>query len=514
MDKAQQRSIIELFNIAVKEFPDRIAIKTENTILTYKELDKTSDQIAFFILENRISLEPFVIFMKPDAYSIATVLGILKSRNYCVLPNVFWPEEKIGNILQFSKSQIVFTDKEYHGLIKKIHKDLKSFKIINIDDFFSQIKIIERCKKNKLPKIYPSDPALVLFTSGTTGDPKGIIHNHQNFAAWYDISNTVLKYDKNDRMCSFFTSFAFLIVFFVIFSSLFSGSMLFIFPPRKNNQMDLFVDNKITILSFAASSFREFIQCISENYKAAETKKMDWIRVLCLGGEAVYKKDIQLFRKYFNSRSLVSVGYCLTEFPFISRAVIKNNTELDEDDNIPMEIIPGVNVKLLGNGRKIIKEIGEKGEIVVQSKMFACKEWPAARENSNLIYSTNQGTTFYTGDLGKWAGENKLELSGRNDFLVKIKGLKVSLEELQNRLYEYKTIKNCVLRLFESKNKEKKIVLYYTSNRPIGKENIIRYLKKKIPQYCLPHYYIYLEKMPLGKNGKINYAKLIKPKGL
>lgn len=509
MLKSFPENIIESFDGIVKKFPDRLAVRDENITLTYREIDEISDQIGSFLLKNKKRKKPVIFFMKPEAYSVAALVGILKSGNYCVMPNIHWSKEKLKNVFKCSNSQTIFTNNEYYNFVKKIvGKSSESFEIINIDDFFSSREKWKKVKKIDFPKIYFNDPAIVLFTSGTTGDPKGILYSHQNFTVWYyHFSKPVHKYNERDRMCCFFSSFAFLVTIFAVIGSLFSGSLLFISSPRKGNQMNFIIENKITILTFSTSFLREFISYLSEKYKK---KKINWVKSVSIGGEPVYKRDVDLFRNHFSQKSLLVVNYCLTEFPFVARRVLKNSIKLKED-NIFLEVVNGVNVNLVDENGNAIKEKQKNGEIIVQSKLFSCCNWPALKTDPNLTYDNNSGTIFKTGDLGKWVGKNRIELLGRNDFVVKINSLKVSLEELQKIIYKYKPIKGCFLKVIENKSREKEVVLYYSSKKPINAESINEYLKKIVPVYSLPHHFIYLKKIPLSKNGKIDYSNLPKP---
>ena len=189
-----EQSIPERFEKIVRLHPDRIAVSTRNHSLSYKELNKTANQIAHAILSEQGERdEPIVLLLDNDAPMIAAILGVLKAGKMFVALDPSFPKARMAFILEHSQAGVVVSNSKSLSLAMELVQDAR--RLVNIDEFDSGLSV-----ENTGVSISPDGLSCIVYTSGSTGRPKGVMQNHRNGLHEAMIYTNGLHVCRDDRL--------------------------------------------------------------------------------------------------------------------------------------------------------------------------------------------------------------------------------------------------------------------------------------------------------------------------
>ncbi|MBP0021314.1 MAG: amino acid adenylation domain-containing protein [Cyanobacteria bacterium SBLK] len=502
------RSIPHQFHTQVLRYGDRLAIQDEKRSLTYAELNGLANQIAREILEKRgLGAEPIAILLATGVEAIAVMLGVLKAGKFYVPLDITWPESRIATILEDSQSQLIVSDRQ-----QAINLDLKALQkdIFWLDDRDRQ------CSSENLDiPSTPEDLAYILYTSGSSGRPKGVMQNHRYVLNLYRNYSNSGKMTASDRF-SLLYSAAFGGAVRDIYCALLNGAALFPLDIKQVglHQLGQWLQAKeITIMFAVATLFRHFAATLQdqENFPA--------LRLIQIGSETVYRQDAELFWQHFSDRCTLMVNLGGTEISPIRQFPITHNTRLAEGTIPAGYAVEGTQVQLWDESGQEVPP-GEIGEIVVRSRQLASGYWQQPELTQKVFIRDKKFVYFKTGDLGRLLSDGCLLHLGRKDFQVKIRGYRVEIGEIESILVDLEAVREAVVAARtdagESQS-DRRLVAYLTPKNPQNKPNS-QYLKeqlaKRLPDYAIPSTFLWLESLPLTATGKIDRRSLPQPPSL
>ena len=499
------QSIGSRFQQIVDRDPSRIAIKLEDRVLSYGTLNKMANRVAHALWSvGGTSNEPVAVFGGNDVRTIAAILGVLKAGKIYVPLDSSFSETWAKFILQDTKTKIVLAASHAPGLVKSW---LSSAHILI--DFES----LDAGWSDENPKAVVSPDALsqILYTSGTTGYPKGVMENHRNMLHNAMRLGNASHISPEDRitlvrppssgggLCN-------------LLLALLGGSAIY---PVDLKQIgltaiaDWLQREKITIFHAGATVFRHFIQQLT----GAEC--FPDLRLIRVGSGQIFDKDVELFKRYFPNTLLFHILSC-TEINTY-RVHFLNKDSPVQSGALPVGYpLEDMEVMILDDSG-ILLGLEEVGEIAVRSAYL----FPGYWNDSTLTESAFVGVpdsdgrkTFRTGDLGRLQLDGCLEYLGRKDFRLKIRGHRIQAEEVESTLLRVQGISQAVVAAYKDAWGDDRLVAYVT---PATKEETptIRQmrdaLKKWLPDYMVPGNFIILESLPLNSNGKVNRQELPTP---
>ncbi|MCM3670703.1 amino acid adenylation domain-containing protein [Mesobacillus maritimus] len=486
-------TIHHLFSQQANCSPNTPAVVDLYRSLTYRELDKQSDLLAQFLLQSGVEKEDIIgVMLSPSIEMHIALLAILKAGGAYLPINLDYPEERIKYMLADCRVSIMLVDHSSLDRAKNVAIDIK---IVNVQDSFSELTEAVVA----FPEVTPNQLAYVMYTSGTTGRPKGVMIEHRNvlhlihwFGETFDLEPGVHVMQLTD--------FTFDPSVEDIFGSLINGATVFIPNPKliyDRNEFGKFIDtNKINIINYVPSVIAELL--------LGETKKYESLRTVISGGERLrkdvkdelLKKGYTVYNHYGPTEATVDVlsWKCLPGEVLLGKPIANTKAYVFDDHmNLTPIGIPG-ELYLSGDGiaRGYINDQRLSREKFIQN--------PIQLEEK----------LFKTGDIVKWDPAGNLLLLGRVDRQTKIRGYRIELGEIESMIQLTNKVKDVVV--INKNQANEYLVAFLVLHNPERRDGIIQNIKTEIkqylPPYMVPSVYMVIEKIPLTANGKIDYANL------
>lgn len=497
-----KKLITDYFDETVKNNKNKIIfLENKNVNIKYNEFSKQAKSIATYLSKN-IGLinKPIAIFIDKSIDTILSMMSVLYSGNfYCVL-DTDSPKNRLDNIINSLDPVCIITNSK--SLIKLDCLGLNK-KIINIDDISCAIE--NKLLKTINDKMISTDPAYVLFTSGSTGIPKGTVISHNaviSYIKWFIEAFNI----NNKTVFGNQTPFYFSMSVSDVYSTIFTGATLCIIPKMNFsfpiNLIKYLNENKVNTIYWVPSALS-----IVSNFKTFDYIMPLTLEKVLFAGESMPMTTLNLWRKYLPKLFYANL-YGPTETTDICTYYIVNR-KFKNDESLPIG-------KPCNNcGIIIVKENGtvasdgEIGEIYVRGSFlgngyYNNEEKTKCSFVQNPINHNYPEMVYKTGDLGRINKYGEIDYLGRVDFQVKHMGYRIELGEIENNINAIDDVNLCAC-IYDTN--KKMIVLFYESMK-LSENNIIDYANKKLVQYMRPNKVIKLNKMPFNANGKIDRVKL------
>ncbi|MEP7253816.1 MAG: amino acid adenylation domain-containing protein, partial [Ginsengibacter sp.] len=492
-DYPKNKSVVELFEQQVSNTPGNIAAIFEEEKLTYDELNKRSNQVAGWLRNKGIKENTFVPICIDRSFEMITgILGILKAGAAYVPIDPEYPEERINYILEDTSARFIVTNV---ATAQKLSKN-SNFSILELDT--EADKISAQPDKNLNLNIEPDSLAYVIYTSGSTGKPKGVMIEHVGIInlALSQIDAFGLKPGMKSLQ---FASFGFDASTSEIFCTLLSGGVLI-------------QCSKESLLS--AEGFEKIVEnhqvdivTLPPSYQIMVKGMYGSIKTVVSAGEPLNEsiaeyllsQNIKLINAYGPTENTVCTT--LTDNPFTYNTVSIGNP------------IANVQVYIL-NKFDSLCPIGVPGELYISGNQVSrgYLNLPKLTKEKFIKdpFSKEQNARMYrSGDLARWLPDGNIEYLGRMDDQVKIRGYRIELGEIESVLLQSDLISQAVVLAKGDGSGGKRLVGYVSSiDKEFDQEEIITWLRTKLPEYMVPGLWMKLENFPLTPSGKIDRKSL------
>ncbi len=497
--------LVQIFEDQVKKHPDNIAVKAKDTQLTYSQLNNYANRIAYSILEECKDINcqdlniSIALLFEHGTDMVVGMVGALKT-GFTYLPlDPSYPKQRLVYMLHHSESILLVTNNNNLNLAQEIAPQSNdSISILNIDQIEATV-----CSEN-LDKVISKDQiAYILYTSGSTGKPKGVIQTHQNI--WHFITNYTknLSLTETDRL-TLFSAFSHDAAIMDIYGGILTGATLY--PLNIKDQInvadiaDWLIKEKITIWHSVPTVYRYFIGSLTGEEKFPD------LRFIVLGGESVLEHDVSMFKKLFSNTVFINL-YGQSESSYNSSQIIGVDTPFQK-------VTLGEPVE--GTELLIVTDTGEEalplqiGEIIIASDHVALGYLKdAARTEEVFKFHPEIGKLYRTGDLGRLLVNGDIEYIGRKDFQVKIRGYRIELGEIESHLLKYPGIKEGVVLVKEDSKDNQNLCAFIAANENISASDVREFLAIHLPDYMIPTYFTFVDKLPLTPNNKVDRKVLL-----
>jgi amino acid adenylation domain-containing protein len=500
-----EQSIPERFESIARKYPQALAVKTKTDSLTYGELNNAANRLANAILSKRGNQsEPVALLFEQGVPAIVAILAILKAGKFYVPLDPFLPIDKSKDILLDSTAALLITNRNNASQAAILAAG--GCQLIHIEDVESDAQIGN-------PELStPSDAiAYLVYTSGSTGQPKAVIHNHRYVLYHgYEYSHS-FHISTADRM-SLVVPWNFSGGGFIIYSTLLNGASLFPIDLKAEGLESfarLLVDEQITIYHSTPTVFRHLLNILNLG------DHLQNIRLIRLGGEPVTYADLMMYQRHFSRDCIMLNSLAATECGVISRYFLDKDTRLAEG-NVPVGYAAKAKeILLLAEDGKAVG-CNEIGEIAVRTQYLSSGYWrrPDSRARKFVRPASGGNEEIYmTGDLGRMTADGCLYHLGRKDLQMKIRGYRIEPAEVETALLEHDGIKEVAAVRRVDHAGDSRLIAYFV---PAGKvapavSNLRKFLKQKLPDHMIPGTFVSLDTFPLTATGKIDRQSLPEP---
>ena len=483
--------------------PDAIALQFKQDQFTYGQLHKRTLQLASYLNSLSISNEDrVVVFLEPSLEIVVSLLAIFKVGGVYVPLDPSYPSERLSNILAEIQPKIVITQSH---LLSNL--PITSEQVFCVDQDWQKTQDLP--EQNLDHEISPQQTAYIIYTSGTTGKPKGVMVSHSNLLHYILVAQKEYGFNAQDVMPAI-ARFTFSISLFELLSPLVAGGTLLILErdrildPKRMVQ----VLEQVTVIHAGPSLFRTLLTHIEETL-TADPQQFQNLRHVSTGGDMVPVDILERMKKIFQRAEIFVIYGCSeiscmgSTYP-VPRERINTKSLVGKPFN-------NVFIHLYDESRNVVP-IGVTGEIYIGGAGVA-KEYLYREELSQDKFITIDGVRFYrTGDLGRFDIDGNLEVLGRSDFQIKLRGIRIELNEIETILRQAPGVKDGVVNSCELETGETGLVAYVVLEQ--GKNFIVeirRFLQATLPDYMVPTVFMELEAMPLNMNQKLNRLALPVP---
>ncbi len=506
-DKEQTRQSIGMrFRGQVEQHGDWPAVESERRVITYAELDHLSNQVAHALLRrqrqtDKDSVSPVLLLFDHHASIIVAIFGALKAGIPYVPIDPNYPAVRIQKIVMDSGSDTVLTDT---GRADSVPRMLgENLVTLNLD---------------ALPGGLSGDPvdlrvhfeqiAYLLYTSGSTGVPKGVVQTHRNVLSNIRNYTNDIHISQADRL-SLITSFGFAASVSDLFGALLNGATVCLYDLHSRGIHSFpgwLVEKRITVCYSVPSVFRLWAAA-SESFR-----RFPDLRLIKLGGDRVRPSDVRLYRENFDDTCVLQVTLGATELNLVSRYWIDKQTKI-ADGVVPVGYPPDdVFLELVDDhGERVAA--GQTGELVIRSPHLALGYWHGDAASDIRLFTDPEDPTrrvYHSGDLGRFLPDGCLVYLGRSDSRIKIRGQSVEITEVETVLSSLETVREAVVLNRPDNAGEARLVAYVVSGqREVTGSDLRTQLEAILPGFMIPDEIDLLEALPLNAHGKVDRDALL-----
>lgn len=494
------KNVLELLEMNAAKFPNKEAFVDENESLTYSSLAANAKRIGSYLISLGKTNRPIAIYLDKGVNIINAMMGIVYSGNFYVVIDSEMPVERINKIFSTLNPIAVLTDKEH----LENAKQLCVFKVLCVED-----SLKNDIYQNQLDSIrnnqIDTDPLYALYTSGSTGIPKGAIINHRNVLAYSKWAVDTFDIDENTIFGNQ-TPFYFSMSVTDIYSTIRTGATLVIVPKLYFSfpiKLIEFLNNrKINTIYWVPSAIG-----IVSNYKLFDIEKPKYLKTVLFAGEVMPTKQLNYWINNLDDSVLFANLYGPTETTDICTYYIVNRGFKD-DEPLPIgNHCDNCNVFIVNDEGNLAGE-GEQGELYVRGSFLSAGYYNNPEKTKeafvqNPINSAYPEICYKTGDLVRINEYGEIMYVCRKDYQIKHMGYRIELGEIEAAASSVDGMKECAC-VYDDEND--KIVLFYSAKAK--DEKIMSSLSGKLNNYLLPNKLIKMSTLPHNQNGKIDRKKL------
>ena len=497
-----EERIHELFERQVERTPDGVAVECEGETLTYAELDSRATRLAHYLRGLDVGLEtPVGISTERSIEMIVGLLGILKAGGVYVPLDLDDPRERLLFSIENAGVRTVLTRERQLFFL--------SDRGIRVIPLTVESADIDREPDDKISISGDSSGlAYILFTSGSTGQPKGVCVPHR--AVVRLVANTnFFSADESDVFLQF-APLGFDASTFEIWGALLNGSRLMVFPPYVPSMEELgetIQRRRATIVWLTAALFHQLVDFHLESLAG--------VRHLLAGGDVLSVPHVRKFLERYPQATLTN-GYGPTENTTFTCTYSMSDAS-GIGTSVPIgRPIANTRVYVLDRHRQLLP-FGLPGELYAGGDGLARNylndpEITAQRFVADPFHSEPGARMYATGDRVRYFPDGTLEFLGRSDNQVKIRGYRIELDEIASVLRCHPAVRDAVCIVREDTPGDKRIVAYVVVDDPGGSAADLRpFLEERLPDYEIPSAIVAVATLPVTPNGKIDRAALPAP---
>lgn len=495
-----QTNVLEYLEQTVTRVPDKIAFADEETALSFREFSDCCKKVGSRLIQEGAQKEPVIIYMKKSPYTLTAFFGVIYAGCFYVPIDEEMPQRRMELILENTQAKYMICDAGMQEKAAQLHFQGTVLNYESCLEYDIDEKGLQQVRETALD----TDPLYVLFTSGSTGVPKGVVGYHRAVIDYIESLSDVLQFDEN-------TIFGNQTPLYLdacmkeVYPTMKYGATTWLIPKELFMQPVELVrflnKHKINTICWVVSA----LTMISA-FGTFETVTPEYLHTIAFGSEVFPIKQFNLWKKTLPEAEFYNL-YGPTEATGMS-CYYHAERLFEEKEVIPVGR-PFKNTEIIlldKEGKKV--EDGQEGEICIRGTCLTHGYYNNP-EKTKEVFTQNPlnpnypERIYHTGDVGRWNEDGELVFVSRQDYQIKHMGHRIELGEIEADVALVDNITSCCCIHIKENNK---IVLFYTGN--LDKKELTVALKERLPRYMIPNAIVQLERLPLTPNGKMDRLKM------
>ncbi len=484
-------TLVDLFKANVAAHPDHPAVVNKKTLLTYAQLDELTDRLAAYIAGIVKPGGVVSIIIGRNEYMVVAPLAVLKAGCAYQPLDPSYPTERLSFMVQDAKAALLIADPGLETLIGGYDGPVLPT---------GQIPLLPAGKAD-VPAPKADDLFILLYTSGTTGVPKGVQLSHRNVAT-YARNNAKSLGITADSATAAYASFGFDASMSDLSTALASGASLFIIPEEIRLDLaalnDFFEQNGITHLMMTTQVATQFALNFPDNKS---------LQALLTGGEKLSSFAPPRFHLVNAYGPTETTAYVISKFV------------LEQEPDIPIgKPLAGIRAYIVGKGGQRLP-VGAAGELLIAGWQVGMG-YLGRPDKTAEVFIDNPFSDdpaykhmYRTGDVVRWRADGEVQFIGRKDMQVKIRGFRIELKEVESVIREFPGITDATVQAFdeEGEGAGKFLAAYVVSDTPVDMDALNAFILERKPPYMVPAVTMQIDAIPLNVNQKVDRKALPKP---
>ena len=487
-------TIVSLFRQQAKATPDNIAVVFKDKKFTYTEVDDMSDRIAGYIASKGLGQEDVVSILIPRSeWMVIASLGVLKAGCAYQPLDPTYPKERLNFMMQDANARLLIADEELRPIV---------------DDYQGEVlltKDLQNLGKSgeKEPTANSQEPKanslfILLYTSGSTGVPKGCMLEHRNLVVFCDWYRRYYDLQPGDHVAAY-ASYGFDACMMDMYPALTTGATVYIIP--EEIRLDLIALNNY----FETNHITHAFMTTQVGCQFAEMDNHS-LRHLSVGGESFIPVEPPANFQLHN-------GYGPTECTIFTTTYPIHQYEKNAPIGKPLDTFRLYVVDQDGH----LVDSGQEGELWISGPQVARGYLNRPEQNAQAFtpnpfcQDSDYERVYHTGDIVRWLPDGNLQFIGRRDGQVKIRGFRIEMREVEAVIKEFPGVKDVTVQAFDNEGGGKFIAAYIVSDEQIDIEALNSFILERKPPYMVPATTMQIDAIPLNQNQKVDKRALPKP---
>ncbi len=497
-----QTNVLEYLENIVTKVPEKVAFANEEMGLTFSQVFEQSRAIGSFLHGQGLYKKPIVVFMKKHPKTIVAFFGAIYAGCYYVPLDDEMPRHRIELIFKTLDPGAMICDETTLEMARNFNYDGEIYLYDDIAGKPVDNQALMEIRDHQID----TDPIYIVFTSGSTGIPKGVMACHRSVLDYIEHLSEVLRFDENTVFGNQ-TPLYFDACLKEVYPTLKYGATTYIIPKQlfmfPLKLVEFLNQYKINTVCWVVSALT-----MISSFRTFEKVKPEYLHTIAFASEVFPIKQFNIWREALPKARFINL-YGPTEVTGIC-CYYEVDREFGLDESMPVgRPFRNTDILLLDEHDQIPAP-GEQGEICVRGTSLTLgyyrnPEKTAEAFVQNPLNDIYPELIYRTGDLGKYNERGELVFLSRKDYQIKHMGHRIELGEIEVIANMYEAVGSACC-LFD--NDKKKIILYYTGD--VSPKDMAAYIKEKLPRYMVPNVIKQLERMPLTPNGKIDRKYLMK----
>ncbi len=491
-------SLPEMLDNEIAKHPDKLAVYAGGRSITYKELGERSNSVGNGLAKmGVVANQPVALMLHRtiDVYPVRQ--GILKSGGAFLSIEPDYPDDRILYILDNAEVKILITTEEVYNSRKDL-LDGAGVKIVFTEDLYKN----DSSKRPDI-EIKPEQLAYCIFTSGSTGNPKGVMIEHRNLLSFIDNhDNNIIThyYLDNTNVMLALAAITFDVSVLEEFIPLYYGKSVTMATEEEIHNPLLLAETMLKTGVDVMKCTPSYIQTILdvEPVKNAFTK----LKAICIGAEP-FPQGL-----YTKMREAGITGRIYNSYGPSETTVTVTIDDMTAEKISIGKPIGNTKVWILDSFGNILPRFAA-GEITICGKSVGRGYMKMAEATKEKFIAVEGLRSYKSGDIGYWNGDGKIECKGRKDNQIKLRGLRIELDEIEKAMNLFDGIDRSVVLVKE--NESGQYLCGYYTGKEVSADELIAFMKTKLTEYMIPGVFMYLEQFPMTGNGKVDKRSLPEP---